>query len=210
MNGIRNTGSVGVLCLGLALSGCATSQRAGEPVPENEPAPPSTRHDVPNAGAMLGLACGRVAIEATFRGGPVGLPVGLAVAGGCLPVALGVGILHAAAPHLSLGAGGVPDTGPAALRKLDDAERSSLPQSAPAGCSDCYANQGSMTGRAEMRRLTAAERSVFPDSSPAGCSDCYASYQVADMSSVEMRKLGHDERSVFPKPSPGCWYGYGC
>jgi hypothetical protein len=156
VNRIRNTGSVGALCLGLALSGCATS-------------PPA---DVPNAGAMLGVACGRVAIEATFRGGPVGLPVGLAVAGGCLPVALGVGILHAAAPHLALGAGGVPDTGPAELRnltKFTGAERSVFPDSSPAGCSDCYASyRVADASPVEMRKLSSVERSVFPKPSP-GC-----------------------------------------
>lgn len=111
MNTIRNTGVFGALCLGLAVSGCATTQHAAKPASNNERAPASKRHDGPNAGATLGAACAGVALEATFRGGPLGMVAGVAVAGTCLPVALGVGILHAAAPDLGFGAGGVPDTG---------------------------------------------------------------------------------------------------
>ena len=137
------------------------------------------------------------------------MPISIALIGLCLPAAVGVGVIYAIAPNAGSGSSGVLDTGPAALRKLDDAERSPFPQSTPAGCSDCYAYQGAHTGPAEMRRLTAAERWVFPDSSPAGCSDCYA-HRVVDTGPVEMRKLSRVESSVFPKPSPGCTYGYGC
>jgi hypothetical protein len=209
VNTIRNTGVVGALCLGLAVSGCATTQQGGLPASDHERAPASTRHDGPNAGAVLGAGCARVSIEA-LRAGPLAVPVSVAIAGVCLPVALGVGILHAAAPNLGLGTSSVPDTGPAALRTLTTAERSVFPDSTPAGCSDCYSNSRaaiSDKGPAELRKLTAAERSVFPQSSPAGCSDCYA---AVDTGPVEMRKLSSVERSVFPKPSPGCSYGYGC
>ena len=174
MNTIRNIGFVGVLCFGLALSGCATTQQAAKPASDNERAPASKRHDGPNAGATLGAGCARVAIEGTLRGGPLGMAVGLAVAGVCLPVALGVGILHAAAPDLGLGAS-ASDTGPVELRNLThftDAERSVFPDSSPAGCSDCYAHRVVDTGPVEMRKLSRVESSVFPKPSP-GCTYGY-------------------------------------
>ena len=169
MNRIRNTGSVGALCLGLALSGCAATQHAASPASDNERASASRRHDGPNAGAVLGAGCGRVAIDA-LRAGPLAVPVSIAIAGACLPVALGLGALHAAAPSLGLGGSGVvPDTGPAALRKLNDVERLPFPQSTPAGCSDCYASyQVADMSSVEMRKLSSDERSVFPKPSP-GC-----------------------------------------
>jgi hypothetical protein len=196
VNTIRNTGVVGALCLGLAVSGCATTQQGGLPASDHERAPASTRHDGPNAGAVLGAGCARVSIEA-LRAGPLAVPVSVAIAGVCLPVALGVGILHAAAPNLGLGTSSVPDTGPAALRTLTDAERSAFPQGSG--------------GAAELRTLTAAERSVFPQSSAGGCGwgDCY-SYKTADTGPVEMRKLSGYEKSVFPtRFQAGCsGYGY--
>lgn len=175
MNRIRNTGVVGALCLGLALGGCAT-QQAAKPASDDERTPASKRQDGPNPGATLGAACGRVAIE-SIRGGPLGMAVGMTVAGACLPVALGVGILHAAAPDLGLGAGAVPDTGPVELRNLThftDAERSVFPDSTPAGCSDCYAYRAVGTGPVEMRKLSRVESSVFPKPSP-GCTYGYGS-----------------------------------
>lgn len=182
MNTTRNKGFVGALCLGLALGGCATTQKATQPASDDQRAPASTRHDGPNAGAVLGVGCARVSIEA-LRAGPLAVPVSVAIAGVCLPVALGVGVLHAAAPNLGLGTSSVPDTGPVALRT---------------------------GGEAELRALTTAERSVFPQSSAGGCGwgDCY-SYKTADTGPVEMRKLSGYERSVFPSRFQAGCSGYG-
>jgi hypothetical protein len=196
VNTIRTRGLVGALLVGLALSGCATTQQGGLPASDHERAPESKRHDGPNAGAVLGAGCGRASIEA-LRAGPLAVPVSIAIVGVCLPVAVGVGVLHAAAPDLGLGTSAVPDTGPIAMRKLTDAERSAFPQGSD--------------GAAELRTFTAAERSVFPQSSAGGCGwgDCY-SYKTADNGPVEMRKLSGYERSVFPtRFQAGCWaYGY--
>jgi hypothetical protein len=120
---------------------------------------------------VLGAGCARVSIEA-LRAGPLAVPVSVAIAGVCLPVALGVGILHAAAPNLGLGTSSVPDTGPAALRTLTDAERSVFPQSSAGGCGwgDCYSYKTADTGPVEMRKLSGYEKSVFPTRFQAGCS----------------------------------------
>jgi hypothetical protein len=196
----------GALCLALALGGCATTQQGTKPAPE--------RSDAPNPGAQLGAGCARIAIEGPLRGGLVVLPITTMIAAMCLPAALGVGVLHAAVP--GLGAGVVADTGPAALRKLSDEERSAFPQSWAGGCawgSDCYSHPGANKGPVEMNRLTEAERSAFPQSWAGGCawgSDCY-SYQGPNKASAEMRKLTYTERSVFPRPfAAGCVSGYGC
>ena len=155
MRALRIDSLTGALYLACALSGCATTQQGELPASDHERAPASKRQDGPNAGAVLGL-----------------------------PVALGVGVLHAAAPHLDLGGGAVPDRGPVALR---------------AG------------GGAELRALTTAERSVFPQSSAGGCTwgDCYA-YKTADTGAAGMRKLSSYERAVFPtRFQAGCAaYGY--
>jgi hypothetical protein len=180
---LRIDSLTGALYLAFALSACATTQQGGLPASDHERAPASKRHDGPNAGAVLGAGCGRVSIE-LLRAGPLALPASVAIAGVCLPVALGVGVLHAAAPHLDLGGGAVPDTGPAALRT---------------------------GGGAELRALTTAERSVFPQSSAGGCTwgDCYA-YKTADTGAAGMRKLSSYERAVFPtRFQAGCAaYGY--
>jgi len=82
---------------------------------------------------VLGAGCGRASIEA-LRAGPLAVPVSIAIVGVCLPVALGVGVLHAAAPDLGLGTSAVPDTGPVALRKLSGYEKSVFPTRFQAGC----------------------------------------------------------------------------
>jgi hypothetical protein len=172
VNRIGYTGVVGALCLGLALSGCAT-QQAVKPASDDERTSAGKRHDGPNAGAALAAVCGRLAIESIAEG-PLVMAVGVTVAGACLPVALGVGILHAAAPDLGLGAG-ASDTGPVELRNLThftDAERSVFPDSSPAGCSDCYAHRVVDTGPVEMRKLSRVESSAFPKPSP-GCTYGY-------------------------------------
>ena len=100
----------------------------------------------------------------------------------CLPLAIGAGVLHAAAPHLDLRSGAAPAR-PVALRT---------------------------GGSAELRALTTAERSVFRQSSAGGCTwgDCYA-YKTSDTGSAGVRKLSSHERAVLPTRSAGCAaYGY--
>lgn len=168
----RISSLTGALCLGLTLGGCATTQQGGLPASEHERAPASKRHDGPNAGAQLGAGCAYVAIGMAGGTGGVGVPISIGIAAVCLPVAVGLGVLHAAAPHLGLGASAVPDTGPVALRALTTAERSVFPQSSASGCvwgSDCYSYKSADAGPTEMRKLYGYERSVFPNRFQAGC-----------------------------------------
>ena len=184
MRAVRIDSLAGALYLALSLGGCATTQEAKQLTSDHNPAPARQAEDRPNPAGEVALKCTVGSLE-MLRAGPLGVPLSIGAIGFvCLPLAIGAGVLHAAAPHLDLGSGAVPDTGPVALRT---------------------------GGSAELRALTTAERSVFPQSSAGGCTwgDCYA-YKTADTGAAGMRKLSSYERAVFPtRFQAGCAaYGY--